>query len=61
MERSDDETDAPLRGYRESRVTTQLPVVIDQFDGVDEQEYLCKICNKVRIAQNSREEPLRKS
>lgn len=50
MERSDNETDAPLRAHRERRATTQLAVVINQFDRVGEQEYLCEICKKVRIA-----------
>lgn len=50
MERSDDETDASIRAYRERRAMNQTASVVHHFDRVDEQEYLCKICYKVRIA-----------
>ena len=48
MERSDDEIDAPIRAYRERRAMNQTSSVVHHFDRVDEQEYLCQICYKVR-------------
>ena len=53
MERSDDESDAPLRAHRATRMINRSSPVTQYFDQVDGDDFLCTICFKVRFLQNA--------